>query len=135
MANRILSDEFQQRWISKVVPALENNVLMDKIWMLIQVGMQASYVTFVDEFDGTAKCCIFNPLLVRQIQAIGDRWFFNVAFQPRPARKSIFAGNCELRVTEAKVGVEDFGVCSATETRMKFPDSLGCPRTMGGTLF
>jgi hypothetical protein len=97
--------------------------------------MQASYVTFVDEFDGTTKCCIFDPLLVRQVQAIGERWFFNVAFQPRPTRKSIFAGNCELRVTEAKVGVEDFGVRSATETRMKFPDSLGCPRTMGGTLF
>jgi len=32
--------------------------------MLIQVGMQASYVTFVDEFDGTTKCCIFDPLLV-----------------------------------------------------------------------
>jgi len=135
MANRILSDEFQQRWISKVVPALENNVLMDKIWMQIQVGLQTSYVTFVDEFDGTTKCCIFDSLLVRQVQAIGERWFFNVAFQPRPTRKSIFAGNCELRVTEAKVGVEDFSVRSATKTGVKFPDSLGCPRTIGGTLF
>src|SRR6266404_3202141 len=135
MANRILSDEFQQRWISKIIPALENNVLMDKIWVLIQVRSQTIYFTFVDKFDGTTKCCIFDSLLVRQVQAIGDRWFFNVAFQPRPARKSIFASDCELRVTEAKVGVEDCGVCSATETRMKFPDSLGCPRTMGGTLF
>src|SRR5260370_37464854 len=102
--------------------------------MLIEVGLQNSYVTFVDEFDGTTKCCIFDPLLVRQVPAIGERWFFNVAFQPRPARKSIFLGNCELRVTEAKMGVEDFSVRSATETRMKVPDSLGSPRTVDGTL-
>ena len=62
-----------------------------------------------------AKCCIFNPLLVRQIQSIGERWFFNVPFQPRPARKSIFAGDCKLRVTEAELGVEDFSVRGPTE--------------------
>jgi len=56
------------------------------------------------------KCCIFNPLLVRQIQSIGEGRFFDVPFQPRPTRKSIFAGDCKLRVTEAKWGVEDFSV-------------------------
>ena len=110
MANRILRDEFQQRWIPKVVPALENDVLMHKIRMLIQVRAQTSYVTCIEEFHGTTKCCIFNPLLVRQIQSIGERWFFNVPFQPRPARKSIFAGDCKLRVAEAELGVEDFSV-------------------------
>ena len=135
MASRILSDEFQQRWISKVVPALENNVLMHKIRMLIQVRTQTSYVTSIEEFHGTAKCCIFNPLLVRQIQSIGERWSFNVPFQPRPARKSIFAGDCKLRVTEANRGVEDFSVRGPTKTRVKFPDPLGYSQSVGGTLF
>src|SRR5260370_394358 len=58
MANRILCDEFQQSWISKVVPALENDVLMHKTRMLIQVHTQTSYVTCIDEFHSTAKCCI-----------------------------------------------------------------------------
>jgi len=86
MANRILSDEFQQGWISKVVPALEKQRAgWTRSGLLIQVGLQTSYVTFVDEFDGTTKCCIFDPLLVRQVQAIGERWFFNVAFSASPS--------------------------------------------------
>src|SRR5580658_1192559 len=135
MANRILSDKFQQRWISKVVPTLENDVLMHKIRMLIQVRTQTSYVTSIEEVHGTAKCCIFNPLLVRQIQSIGEGWFFDVPFQPRPTRKSIFAGDGKLRVTEANRGGEDFSVCGPTKTRVKFPDLLGCLESLGGALF
>jgi hypothetical protein len=135
MANRILSDEFQQRWISKVVPAFENDMLMHKIRMLIQLRAQTSYVTCIEEFHGTAKCCIFNPLLVRQIQSIGEGRFFDVPFQPRPTRKSIFAGDCKLRVTEAKWGVEDFSVRGPAKSWVKFPDSLGYSRSAGGTLF
>jgi hypothetical protein len=135
MTNRILSNEFQQRWIPKVVPAFENDVLMHKIRMLIQVRAQTNYVTCIEEFHGAAKWCIFNSLLVRQIQSIGERWFFDVTFQPRPARKSIFAGDCKLRVTEAEMGVEDFSVHGPTKTRVKFPDPLGYSRSVGGTLF
>jgi hypothetical protein len=135
MTNRILSDEFQQCWIPKVVPAFENDVLMHKIRMLIQVRAQTNYVTCIEEFHGTVKCCIFNPLLVRQIQSIGERWFFNVPLQPRPARKSIFASDCKVRVTEAELGVEDFSVCGPTETWVKFPDPLGYFESVGGALF
>jgi hypothetical protein len=134
MPNGILSDEFQQRWISKVVPALENDVLMHKIRMLMQVCAQISCVTCIEEFHGMAKRCIFNPLLVRQIQSIGERWFFNVPFQPRPARKSVFAGDGKLRVTKAQLTLEDFSVRGPMETRVKFPDPLRCFRSVGGTL-
>ncbi len=135
MANRILSDEFQQRWISKVVPAFENDVLIHKIRMLIQVRTQTGYVTFIEEFHGAAKYCTFNPLLVRQLQSIGERWFFDVAFQPRPARKSTFAGDRKLRFTEPEMGVEDFSVRGPAESWVKFPDPLGCSRSVGAMFF
>ena len=79
----------------------------------------------IQKFYRMAKCRVFDSLLVRQIQPIGERWLFNVPLQPRPARKSIFAGDGELRVAEAELSVEDFGICGPTETRMKFPDPLG----------
>ena len=135
MANRILGDEFHQRRLSKVVAALENDVLLRKIRMLIQVRAQTSRVTCIEEFHGAAKCFIFNPLLVRQIQPVGERWFFDVPFQPRPARKSIFAGDGKLRVAEAERGVEDFSVRGTKETRVKFPDPLGYTRSARGPLF
>src|ERR1700676_5115817 len=135
MPNGILSDEFQQRWIPKVVPAFENDLLIHKSGMLIQVCSQTRHVTCIEELHRTAKCRIFNSLLVRQIQSIGERWFFNVPFQPRPAGKSIFAGDRNLRVTEAKLSVEDFSVRGPTETRVKFPDPRGYSRSAGGTLF
>jgi hypothetical protein len=103
--------------------------------MLIQVRAQTNYVTCIQEFHGTPKCCVFDPLLVRQIQSIGERWFFNVLFQPRPTRKSIFASDGKLRITQAEPGVKDFSVCGLAETRVKFPDPLGDSRTVGGTLF
>jgi hypothetical protein len=71
---------------------------MHKIRMLIQARAQTNYVTCIEEFQGTVKCYIFNPLLVGQIQSIGKRWFLNVSLQPRPARKSIFAGDCRLKL-------------------------------------
>ncbi len=41
-ANRIFSREFQQRWIPKVVSALEDDALPHQIRMLVQVDAQAS---------------------------------------------------------------------------------------------
>lgn len=111
MTNWILSDEFQQGWIPKVVPAFDNDVLMHKIRLSVKVRAQTGYVTCIEEIHATAKCYIFNSLLVRQIQSIGERWFCNVSLQSRPTRKSIFAGDRKLRVTEAEPGVEDFSVC------------------------
>jgi hypothetical protein len=125
MPNGILSDEFQQRWIPKVVPAFENDLLMHKSGMLIQVCTQTRHVTCIEELHGMAKCRIFNSLLVRQIQSIGERWFFNVPFQPRPAGKSMFAGDCKLCIAEAELCVEDFSVRGPVETRMEFPEPLG----------
>src|ERR1700722_14060830 len=124
MANRILGDEFQQRWFAEVVPSLENQLLLRQLRMPLQVRAQASYVTCIEEFHGAAECCIFNPLLVRQFQSIGERWFFDVPFQSRPARESTFASDGKLRVAQAELGVEDFSVRGLEKTRMKFPDPL-----------
>jgi hypothetical protein len=135
MANRILSHEFQHRRIPKVVPAFENDALMHKVRMLIQLPTQTNYVSRIKKLYGSTKCCIFNSLLVRQIQPIGQRWFFNVPFQSRPAWKSILAGDCKLRVTESELSLEDFGIFGPTETWVKFPEPLGYVRSAGGVLF
>jgi len=134
MANWILSDEFQQRWIPKVVSSLEDDMLVHEMRVLMQVRTQASDIACIDEVYRAPKCCVFNPLFVWQIQSIGERWFFKVSLQSRPAGKSIFAGDCELRITEAELGVEDFSVTGPSETRVKFPDPLGYSRSSGFVL-
>src|SRR5260370_13836729 len=116
MPHGILSDEFEQREISKLVRLGAHHVVMHKSGMRIQVCTQTSNVTCIEELHGTAKCCIFNSLLVRQIQSIGERWFFNAPFQPRPAGKSIFASDGKLRVAEAELCVEDFSLLGPVET-------------------
>src|SRR5271154_82560 len=63
--------------------------------------------------------------MVRQIQLIGERWFFDMALQSRPAWIPILASDCELRVTEAYFGVEDLGVAGLIPARMKFSEPLG----------
>jgi hypothetical protein len=103
--------------------------------MLLQVRAQTRCITRIEKFHGAAKSFIFNPLLVRQIQPVAERWFFDVPFQSRPARKSIFAGDGKLRVAEAEPAVEDFSVRSTKETRVKFPDPLGYTRSARGPLF
>ena len=135
MANRILSHEFQQRWIPKVVPAFENSLLMHEIRMLIQSLAQTNDITRIQKFHSPAKRCVFNSLLMRQIQPIGERWFFNVPFQTRPARESIFARDRKLRVTESELSFKNFSIFSPAEARVKFPDPLGYVRSASGMLF
>jgi hypothetical protein len=66
---------------------------------------------------------------------VAERWFFDVPFQPRPARKSVFARDGKLRVAEAEPGVEDFSVGGTKEARVKFSDPLGYTRSARGPLF
>jgi hypothetical protein len=47
-----------------------------------------------------------------------------VRFQTRPAGKSVFAGDCELRAAELEVSGEDFRIVGVLEMRMKLPDPL-----------
>ena len=124
-ANRILSREFQQGWIQKVVSTLEDDALPHQIRMLVQVGAQACHVARIEQVHGAPKCRVFNSLMVGQIQMIGERWLFDVPLQPRPAGKSGLARDGELRVTEAQMGVEDLGIGGSGETRMEFPEALG----------
>src|SRR5579864_1068365 len=110
-------------------------MLMHQIRMLFQMRAQTNCVPRIEEFHCPAKGCIFNSLLVRQFKPIGKRWFFNVSFQPRPARKSILASDRKLRVTEAERGVEDFPVHGPTKARVKFPDPLGYVGSVSGVFF
>src|SRR5260370_29142360 len=89
LAHRILCDELQKCRIPKIVPAFEGDVLMHKVGMLMQVGTHPSHVTCIEEVHGATKCSVFNALMMRQIQLIRERWFFNMRFQSRPTRKSI----------------------------------------------
>ena len=124
MTNRILGHELQQRWIVKVVPTFEDDALMHEIRILLQVAAQACYVAGIDKFHAPAKYCVFDTLMVRQIQSVWQRGLFNMPFQSCPTRKSGLACNGELRIAKANVGIEDFGVTYTAEARMKFSDPL-----------
>ena len=120
MTNRVLRYEFKQRWILKIVSAFEDNSLTHEIRMLPQVSSQTCYIAGIEKFHASVKCGVFNPLVVRQIQLIGERRLFDVSFQPRPTRKPVLARNGELRIAEAQVSIEDFGIGRTGEAWVKF---------------
>ena len=101
VANGIFSDEFQQSGISEIVSAFEYDAASQQPRVLFQMNKKSRGVAGIDEIDGTAKCGVFNSLVVRQSQLIGESGFFDVVLEARPAWKSILAGDGELRVTEA----------------------------------
>ena len=92
--------------------------------ILIPKVSQSGDITGIKKLHGAAKCDVFNSLMVRQIELIGERGPFNMPFQFGPARKSMFASDGELRVAEAERGVENFNVRGMDETRKKFPEAL-----------
>ena len=53
--NRILGYELQQRRIAKVVPALEDHVLMHQLRMLLEIHTQTGCVAGIEQVDGTTK--------------------------------------------------------------------------------
>ncbi len=124
MANRVLRNEFQQRWILKVVSAFEYDVPTYEIRMLPQVSAQPCYIAGIEKLHASAKCGVLDPFVVRQTQLIVERRVFDVAFQPCPTRKPGLARNGKLRIAEAQVRIEDFGVGCAGEARVKFSDPL-----------
>ncbi len=125
MPNRILGDKFQQRGILKVIAAFENDALADQIRMFVQVGAQAFGIAGVQKLHGTAKCGVFDSLVVGQIQVVGEGRFFDVPLQARPTRESTLASNGELRVAETELSGEDFSVSGLRVTWVKLSDSLG----------
>ncbi len=134
-SNRILRHKFQQRWIAKIVPAFEHDALLRQLRMLLEVGAQTCHLAGIEQLHSTAKCGIFNPLMMRQIQLAGERGPFNVPFQPGPTRESGLARNRKLRVCEAKVRSEDFVIGCPGEARMKFSDPLGHSGIAGSMSF
>src|ERR1035438_7817190 len=69
--------------------------------------------------------------MVRQLQSIGERWFFNVRLQSCPAGKPSLASDGELRIAQLQRCSEDLRVRGAAVTRMKLPDPLGCSGSAG----
>ncbi len=73
---------------------------MHKLWMLVQVGAQARYVPCVEKIHGATKRAVLDPLMVRQIQVIGERRFLDAPLQSGPAREPVLTSDCELRAAE-----------------------------------
>src|ERR1700688_1034512 len=92
--------------------------------MLLQISAQSCHVPGIDKIYGPAKNRVLDAFLVRQIQLIRQRRFFNMPFQSCPAWKSGSAGDGELRVTQLEPYGKDFGIGSAKKARMKFPEAL-----------
>ncbi len=92
--------------------------------MLLQITTQSGHVPCVNKTHGTAKNRVFDSFVMRHIQLIGQRRFFNMPFQSCPALKTRFTSDGELRIAELQVSPEDFGIRGAMESRMKFPDAL-----------
>ena len=97
---------------------------MHEFRMLLQVRTQTGCVTGIDQIHSVAKNRIFDSFMVRQIQLIRQRRFFDMPFESCPAWKSSLAGDYELRVTKLQVLRENVIVRGAMEARMKFPDAL-----------
>jgi hypothetical protein len=103
--------------------------------MLLETGVQAGGVAGIEQVDRASKNGVFNTLVVRGIEMIGKRWFFDVRFQPGPAGKSVFSGDGQLGISQAQLGDKDCSVRRAAETRMKFPEPLRSRRIAGGVRF
>ena len=88
--------------VIRVTPRkIVTHVLMHEIRILVDIGVQTCCITCIEKVHGTTKSGVFNSLVVRQIQLIGERRLFNMPFQPCPTRKSILASDCELCVAKA----------------------------------
>ena len=49
------------------------------------MGTQTYFFPGIEEVHGATKCGVFNALMVRQVQLIGECWFLNVLFQLLPS--------------------------------------------------
>ncbi len=135
MPNRVLRHKFQQRRILKVVAALKYDALMDHVWMRMQVSPKPFHVSRIQKMHGTAKRGVLNSLLEWKAKVVCRCRLLYPTFQFRPVRKSPLAGNCKLRVGQAKLRIEDCRIGRALKSRMKFPDSPGHLRiTFGARL-
>src|ERR1035438_5915752 len=92
--------------------------------MLLHKGPQSCGVPCIQKFHGAAKRVVFNALMMRQIQFVGEGGFFNMPLQPRPAREPSLARDGGLCVAELELGVEDFRIRRLSESRMKFSQLL-----------
>jgi hypothetical protein len=111
MPNRILCHKFQQRRILKVIAAFKYDVLMDQVRMRTQVSPEPFHVSRVQKIHGAPKRSVLNSLLEWKAQVVCWCRLLHSTLQFRPVCKSSFASNCELRVGQAKVRIEDCRIC------------------------
>ncbi len=81
----------------KIIPAFETDVLRDNFGWSRQTARSPPHHPC--QPHGLSKCrlSVFGCLM-RTAQIVGDRRFFNMAFQSHPAWKSILAGDRQLRI-------------------------------------
>jgi hypothetical protein len=66
----ILGYEFEECGIAKVVCALEDDALMDKIWVLLQQCAKTGFIACIKKFNGPTKQDVVDLLVARQLASI-----------------------------------------------------------------
>jgi hypothetical protein len=100
--------------------------------MLPKMVAQAGNVSGVEKIDGAAKYRVFDSLMMRQVELIGERGSFDMAFQASPTGESRLASDGQLGVAQAKLSAENFGVRGALEARVKLTNQLSRGWIAGG---
>jgi hypothetical protein len=134
VANGIFRDKFEEGGIAEVVAAFEEDTLLGEMRMLMQMRTKSWGVAGIEQIDSAAKRFVFDALLMGQIEAIGEGWAFDVAFQPCPAGKTVLARDGELGIGEGEAGGEDLWVRGAGEPRMKLAEPLRHAGCAGGVI-
>jgi hypothetical protein len=104
--------------------AFEDNMLVGKTGMLLEVRAEARFIARVDEVEGAAKDGVFDAFMVRQVQTIGGDWLLNASLEAGPTGEAAFAGDGELRTAEFELGGKDGLVQDAREVWMELADEL-----------
>jgi hypothetical protein len=77
--------------------------------MSAEVRSQFIDLAGIQQFDGSTECCVLDPLVMHTLKPVLV-WAFDVRFQTRPARESIFARDRDLGIAQRKRGVSDLCV-------------------------
>jgi hypothetical protein len=99
-------------------------VLKNKFRIPLQQRSKRRCIAAVEQVYCLTERGVFDALIVAKVEAIRERWMFDVALQSRPAGKAVLTGDVELRVPETKRCLEDIGVRRIGKTGMEFANLL-----------
>jgi hypothetical protein len=121
--------------MAKVVGAFEVDMLLRQPRMLLEVSAQAVDVAGVNEVDGAAEQRVSDALVMRQVEAVGERGIFDALLHPRPTGEAVPARHSELGVAEFEWGLEDLGIGRLGEVGMELADEMRGLRRVRGVRF